>query len=66
MCRHVHVSLSAEEQAATRRLSGFLIPAYASVAVAMLAAVLLFQQPKQGELIAAVQPPASQHAEQAR
>lgn len=65
MCHHVHVRISAEERQSARRFSGALIPAYASIALALLAAAVIFQPPRQGELVAAARP-ASQHAEHAR
>jgi hypothetical protein len=31
MCRHVHVTLSAKEKVAARKLSGIMLPVYASI-----------------------------------
>jgi len=39
MCHHIPVMLSAEEKQAVRRLSGFLVPAYAVLALAVIAGV---------------------------
>jgi hypothetical protein len=52
MCHHVHVTLSAEEKAAVKKLSGVLIPVYASILLAMIAVVAVASGPRQGELIA--------------
>ena len=37
MCRHVHVTLSAEEKKGVRKLAGIMIPVYASIALAVIA-----------------------------
>ncbi len=55
MCHHahVHVTLSAEDKAAAKKLSGFLIPVYASAVLAVIALVAVTGAPPQGEQIAA-------------
>jgi hypothetical protein len=53
MC-HVPVRLSAEEQQAVRRLSGVLIPAYAVLALAVIASLALGLGHDRGELVASV------------
>ena len=53
MCHHVHVTLSAEEKAAVRKLSGIMIPVYASILLAMIAVVAVGGGSRQGEMIAA-------------
>jgi hypothetical protein len=57
MCRHVYVRLSAEEKAAVKKLSGTMIPIYASIllamiAVAMIAVATVAGGSRQGEQIA--------------
>ena len=39
MCHHVHVTLSAEEKKDVKKLSGIMIPVYASIMLAMIAVV---------------------------
>jgi hypothetical protein len=53
MC-HVPVRLSAEEHQAVRRLSGVLLPAYAVLALAVIASFALGLGPDRGELVASV------------
>ena len=54
MCHHahVHVTLSAADKAAAKKLSGFLIPVYASIVLAVIALVAVNGAPRQGEQIA--------------
>jgi hypothetical protein len=52
MCHHVHVTLSAEEKKDVRKLSGIMIPVYASILLAMIAVAAFSGAPRQGELIA--------------
>jgi hypothetical protein len=66
MCHHVHVRLSADEEKSVKKLSGVLIPAYASIVLALLAATVFIQQPRQSEMVASAAPAASQHPEHAR
>ena len=58
MCHHVHVRLSAEEKAATRKMAGFMIPVYASIVLAVIAVVAVTGTPRQGEQIATTSVPA--------
>ena len=53
MCHHVHVTLSAEDKAAARKLTGIMIPAYAAVLLAIVAVVSI-TAPRSSERIASV------------
>ncbi len=53
MCHHVYVRLSAEEKKEAKKLSGILIPVYASIVLAVVAVVTITSAPRQGEQIAA-------------
>jgi hypothetical protein len=57
MCHHVHVTLSAEDRKDVKRLSGLMIPVYASIVLAVIAVVALTGAPRQGELIASASAP---------
>ena len=59
MCHHVHVTLSAEDKKDVKRLSGLMIPIYASIVLAVFAVVALTGTPRQGELIASASAPAA-------
>jgi hypothetical protein len=59
MCHHVHVTLSAEDKKHVTRLSGLLIPVYASIVLAAIAVVALTDASRQGELIASASVPAA-------
>ena len=59
MCHHLPVSLSAEDKKAVRRLSGVLIPAYAAVALAVIAALAVVHAPRSNELVASASLPAA-------
>ncbi len=61
MCHHahVHVTLSAEDKAAAKKLSGIMIPVYASIVLAVIAVVALSGPPRPGEQIAATSIPAA-------
>jgi hypothetical protein len=39
MCHHVHVTLTAEERKEARKLTGLMIPVYASIVLAVIAVV---------------------------
>jgi hypothetical protein len=56
MCHRVYVTLSAEERAAAKNLSGYLIPVYASIVLAVMAVT---GTPRQGEQIVATSVPAA-------
>ena len=61
MCHHahVHVTLSAEDKAAAKKLSGIMIPVYASIVLAVIAVVAVSGAPRQGEQIATTSVPAA-------
>jgi hypothetical protein len=59
MCHHAHVRLSAEEQKEVRKLSGLMIPIYASVVLAVVAVVSVTGGSRQGELVASTSVPAA-------
>ena len=61
MCHHVHIRvlLTEEERRDVKKLSGILIPVYASVLLAMIAVVALSGGSRQGELIAASSAPSA-------
>ena len=59
MCHRVYVTLSAEERAAAKKLSGYLIPVYASIVLAMIAVVAGTGTPRQGKQIATTSVPAA-------
>ncbi len=59
MCRHVHVTLSAADKAAAKKMTGFMIPVYAAVLLAIFAAVS-FTTPRTNERIASVSAAAPQ------
>ena len=61
MCQFIHVRLSPEEKKEVRKLSGVMIPIYASVAFVLFAAVALMHLPRSGDGIAIAKnsPPAS-------
>ena len=61
MCRHAHVpvTLTAEDKAAAKKLSGILIPVYASIVLAVIAVVAVGGGRPQGEWVAAANAPAA-------
>ena len=59
MCHRVHVMLSAEDKKDVKKVSGILIPLYATVLLVAIAVVAIVGSPRQGELIAAAAVPAS-------
>jgi hypothetical protein len=54
MCHHVHIRvlLTEEDRKDVKKLSGIMVPVYASVLLAMIAVVALSSGSRQGELIA--------------
>lgn len=52
MCHHLPVTLSAEDRKTVKRLTRMLIPAYAAVALAVIAALAVAPTPRSGELVA--------------
>jgi hypothetical protein len=61
MCHHVHVMLTTEEKQQARKLSGILIPVYASIVLAVIAYVAIGGATRQNELIASSSAPAATH-----
>jgi hypothetical protein len=59
MCHHVHVTLSAEDRKHVKKLSGLMIPVYASILLAVIAVVAVTGTPRQGQLIASSSAPAA-------
>jgi hypothetical protein len=60
MCHHhIHVILSAEEKKEVKRLSGIMIPVYASVMLALIAFVVITGGSRQGDMIASTAAPAA-------
>lgn len=61
MCHHVyvHARLSVEEKKAVKKLSGIMIPVYASIVLAAIAVVALTGTPRQGEIVASSSAPAA-------
>lgn len=59
MCHHAHVRLSAEEKKEVRKLSGIMIPIYASVVLAVIAVVSVTDGTRQSELVASTSVPAA-------
>jgi hypothetical protein len=51
MCRIAHLKLSPDEKKAVRKLSGVMIPIYASIALVLLAVVTITQVPRAGDAI---------------
>ncbi len=64
MCQFIHVRLSPEEKKEVRKLSGVMIPIYASVAFVLFVAVALMHLPRSddGIAVAKISPPASDTA----
>jgi hypothetical protein len=59
MCHHLPVTLSAEDRKSVKRLTGMLIPAYAAVALAVIAAVAVAPTLRPGEQVASAAVPAA-------
>ena len=61
MCHqvHVHVTLSAEDRRDVKKLSGIMIPVYASIILMVVAVVAVSSGPRQGDLIASSSAPAA-------
>ena len=59
MCHAVRVSLSPEERAIAKRLTGFMIPVYAMAVLAIVALAALTGGPRSSELVASSAAPAS-------
>jgi hypothetical protein len=52
VCHAVRVKLSSEERASARRLTGYLVPAYAAVALTVIALAAATSGPRSGDLVA--------------
>ena len=63
MCHryHIHVMLSAEEKKEVKKLSGIMVPVYATMLVALVAFVAVTGSARQGELMASTTAPAAAH-----
>ncbi len=59
MCYRVHVVLSAEDKQDIKKLSGIMIPIYASIMLALIAVVAVTGSSRQGELVASNAAPAA-------
>jgi hypothetical protein len=53
MCHHVHVTLTAEDKQTVKRMSGLMIPVYASIMLAAIVVVAAGSGTRQNELVAA-------------
>jgi hypothetical protein len=60
MCHHLHVMLSAEDKKDVKKLSGIMIPIYASVPLALVALVVVSGASRQGKMVASTSVPAVQ------
>ncbi len=61
MCHHLPVNLSAEDRKSVKRLSGVLIPAYAAIALAVIATLTVLHAPPSSELVASAAASAASH-----
>ncbi len=59
MCHSVRVKISPEERAYAKRLTGFLIPAYAVAVLAIIALAAVTSGPRSGDLVASASAPAA-------
>ena len=61
MCHAVRVRLSPAEKKEVRKLSGVMIPVYASIVIVLFAVTLILRTPNAGDAIASatIGPPAS-------
>ena len=57
MCHHGRIRLSTEDREDVRKLSGIMLPIYATAMVALLAFVVVTSGSKQGELVASTAAP---------
>ncbi|HMF24439.1 MAG TPA: hypothetical protein VKG24_20260 [Pseudolabrys sp.] len=63
MCHryNIHVMLSAEEKKEVKKLSGIMVPVYASMLMALVVFVAVTGSARQGELMASTSAPAAAH-----
>ena len=59
MCHHGHIKLSEEDKEHVKKLSGIMIPVYATAMLALIAFVAVSGGPRQGDLVASTAPPAA-------
>ena len=59
MCHRGYITLSAEEKKDVKKLSGVMIPIYASIMLALIAVVAVTGGSRQGELVASTATPAA-------
>jgi hypothetical protein len=59
MCHRVYVMLSPEDKQDVKKLSGIMIPVYASIMLAVIAVVAVSGSSPQGELVASTAAPAA-------
>jgi hypothetical protein len=59
MCHRVYVTFSAEEKKEVRKLSGIMVPVYASVLLGLIAAVAISGGSRQDEQVASTAAPAA-------
>jgi hypothetical protein len=59
MCHYGRIRLSAEDREDVRKLSGIMLPIYATAMVALLAFIVVTGGSRQGELVASTTAPAS-------
>jgi hypothetical protein len=61
MCHRAYVTLSAEDKKDVKKLSGIMIPVYASIMLALIAIVAVSGGSRQGELLATAAASAATH-----
>ena len=59
MCHHGHIKLSAEDKEDVKKLSGIMIPVYATAMLALVAVVAVTGGSRQGEQVASAAAPAA-------
>lgn len=59
MCHYGRMKLSAEDRESVKKLSGVIIPVYATAMLALIAFVVVAGGSREGELIASTTVPAS-------
>jgi hypothetical protein len=61
MCHHGHIKLSAEDKEQVKKLSGIMVPVYATAMLALIAFVAVTGGQRQGDLVASTAAPAAAH-----
>ena len=59
MCHRVRVMVSAEDKTAAKKISGWLIPAYAMAVLVLVVVMAVANAPRNGELVASSAAPAA-------